>query len=92
MSRNIRSGTWTLAEFYMACKHKSKTSGLWLRDYKMSLYADEWDSEIFFQGDFSEIPCLTADNKKTICGILSQKYADLVVVTGTLIITQLLQF
>ena len=79
MSRNIRSGTWTLAELYMACKHKSKTSGLWLRDYKMSLYADDWDSKIFFQGDFSEIPCLTDDNKITICGILSQKYSDLVV-------------
>ena len=79
MSRNIRSGTWTLAELYMACKGKIKTSDLWLRDYKQSLYADEWDAEVFFQGDFSEIPCLTDANKKTICGILSQKYADLVV-------------
>ena len=78
MSRNVRSGTWTLAEFYMACHYKIKTSSLWLRDYKMSLYA-EWDSEIFFQGDFSEIPCLTDANKNTICSILSQKYADLVV-------------
>lgn len=78
MSRNIRSGTWTLAELYMACHNKIKASSLWLRDYKMSLYA-EWDSEIFFQGDFSEIPCFTDDNKNAICGILSQKYSDLVV-------------
>lgn len=78
MSRNIRSGTWTLAELYMACHGKIKTSSLWLKDYKMSLYA-EWDSAIFFQGTFPEIPCLTDDNKNTICGILSQKYADLVV-------------
>ena len=78
MNRHMRSGTWTLAEFYIACHYKIKTSGLWLRDYKMSLYA-EWDSEIFFQGDFSEIPCLTDANKNTICNILSQKYADLVV-------------
>ena len=78
MSRHIRSGTWTLAELYMACHGKIKTSSLWLKDYKMSLYA-EWDSAVFFQGDFPEIPCLTDDNKNTICGILSQKYADLVV-------------
>ena len=78
MSRHIRSGTWTLAELYMACKDKIKTSSLWFKDYKMSLYA-EWNSEIFFQGDFSEIPCLTDANKNTICSILSQKYSDLVV-------------
>ena len=78
MSRHIRSGTWTLAELYIACHGKIKTSSLWLKDYKMSLYA-EWNSEVFFQGDFSEIPCLTDANKNTICSILSQKYADLVV-------------
>lgn len=79
MCRNIRSGTWTLAELVGVDKKKKNASELTFAEYRGMLTQD-WERSFFFDDYITTvIPCLTTDVLNTITTILEHSYYNLVV-------------
>lgn len=79
MSRNIRSGTWTLAELYGVFSYKKNSNEFSFENYK-GLMTNAWTNDFFFYESISNIiPCLTNDNLHKITEILKNAYSNLVV-------------
>lgn len=79
MSRNIRSGTWTLAELYGVFSYKKNSDEFSFGNYK-GLLENLWSNDFFFYDSIPNIiPCLTTDNLHKITEILKNAYSNLVV-------------
>ena len=79
MRRNIRSGTWTLAELYGVFSYRKNSNEFSFDNYK-GLLANSWTNDFFFYDSISNIiPCLTNDSLHSITEILKNSYSNLVV-------------
>lgn len=79
MSRNIRSGTWTLAELYGVFSYKKNSDEFSFDNYK-GLFGNAWNNDFFFYDTITNIiPCLNSDNLHSITEILKNSYNNLVV-------------
>ena len=79
MSRNVRSGTWTLAELYGVFSYKKNSDKFSFENYK-GLMTNSWSNDFFFYDSITNtIPCLTSDNLHIITEILKNSYNNLVV-------------
>ena len=79
MNRNIRSGTWTLAELVGVKKKQKNASDLTFAEYR-GLFAQDWERSFFFDDYISTvIPCLTVDALNTITTILEHSYFNMIV-------------
>ena len=79
MSRNIRSGTWTLAELYGVFSYNKNSDEFSFENYK-GLFTNSWSNDFFFYDSITNvIPCLTNDNLHSITEILKNSYNNLVV-------------
>lgn len=79
MNKNIRSGTWTLAELYGVFSYKKNSDEFSFENYK-GLMSNAWTNDFFYYEDLSSIiPCLSIDNLCKITEILKNSYSNLVV-------------
>ena len=79
MSRNVRSGTWTIAELYGVFSYKKNSDEFSFENYK-GLMTNAWGNDFFFYDTIPNIiPCLTTDNLHIITEILKNAYSNLVV-------------
>ena len=79
MSRNIRSGTWTIAELYGVFSYKKNSDEFSFGNY-YGLMTNAWKNDFFFYDSIPNIiPCLTTDNLHEITEILKNAYSNLVV-------------
>lgn len=79
MSKNIRSGTWTIAELYGVFSYKKNSDEFSFGNYK-GLMTNAWGNDFFFYDSIPNIiPCLTTDNLHKITEILKNAYSNLVV-------------
>lgn len=79
MIRNVRSGTWTLAELYGVFSYKKNSDEFSFENYK-GLITNPWNNDFFFYDTISNIiPCLNNDNLHAIIEILKNSYNNLVV-------------